>query len=223
MILYRYPTIVAIIVIAALVFAYEQTTGPLFLLHYGTVPQEINQAWDSLSGGTWSLAVVGELLTTVTALFLHGGPEHLIYNMVFLWIFGTLIAQHLGNWVALVLFLVCGVVGNIVQVCLNPNSPIPIVGASGAVYGFEGAYLGLALRWQLPNPDVWPLAHPIPPLQLGALAVVGLVFDGISIIETEQPIAYGAHLGGVAAGFAAALLLTQIFATASDYDRLRRR
>ena len=62
MILYRYPTIVAIIVIAALVFAYEQTTGPLFLLHYGAVPQEINQAWDSLSSGAWSLAVVGKSL-----------------------------------------------------------------------------------------------------------------------------------------------------------------
>ena len=42
-------------------------------------------------------------------------------------------------------------------------------------------------------------------------------------METEQPIAYGAHLGGVVAGFAAALLLTQFFVTAGAYDSLRRR
>ena len=59
MIFFRYPTIVAIMVNAALVFAYEQTTSPLFLLHYGAVPQEINLAWNFLSHGDWNWEVVG--------------------------------------------------------------------------------------------------------------------------------------------------------------------
>ena len=74
-------------------------------------------------------------------------------------------------------------------------------------------YLGLALRWHLPDPHVWPLAHPIPPLQLGAFAVVGFFFDAYSLMNHNQGVAYGAHIGGLLSGLALAAVITTFYPT----------
>ncbi len=97
------------------------------------------------------------------------------------------------------------------QAWLKPQSSRPIIGASGAVCGFEGIYLGLILRWKLPWPDVWPLAHPIPPIRLAAFAILGVVIDAYSLMNFDQRIAYGAHLGGFFSGLFIAALLTQFY------------
>ena len=76
------------------------------------------------------------------------------------------------------------------------------------------------MRWQLPWPDVWPLAHPIPPLQLAAFAAIGVLFDAYSLMNFEQRIAYGAHLGGFLSGVMIAALLTQFYLTASAFKRV---
>ena len=179
----RSPTIVGIIVVATVVFLFEEATGADLARQYGATPAKLQHAWTGLLAGQWGLATVGVLSTLLTALFLHGDIEHLLYNMVFLWAFGSLTSGHLGKWWALGLFFVCGACGNMMQTCMNPNSPIPIIGASGAICGFEGIYLGLAMRWQLPWPDVWPLAHPIPPMQLVAFAVIGVLLDIYSLMN----------------------------------------
>jgi membrane associated rhomboid family serine protease len=108
-----------------------------------------------------------------------------------------------------------------VQAWLNSDSPIPILGASGAVCGFEGVYLGLALRWQLPDPDVWPLAFPVPPLQLGAFAVLGFVGDMYFLANQGQGVAYGAHVGGFLSGLAIAAMITTVYPSLHDYERAR--
>ena len=216
----RCPTIAAIILLATVVFLFEEVTGAVLARQYGTTPEKIQLAWTGLLAGQWGLPTLGTLSTLVTALFLHGDIEHLLYNMVFLWAFGSLTSRHLGKWWALGLFLVCGVCGNLLQTWMNPNSPIPIIGASGAICGFEGIYLGLAMRWKLSWPDVWPLAHPIPPMQLVAFAVLGVLFDVYSLMNFEQRIAYGAHLGGFLSGVAIAALLTQVYPTESAFRRM---
>lgn len=216
----RAPTIVGIIALATVVFLFEEATGTDLARRYGTTPVRLQYAWHALLAGHWDRATTSALATLWTALFLHGGFKHLLYNMVFLWPFGYLTSEHLGKWWALGLFLVCGAGGNILQSYLNPNSPIPIIGASGAICGFEGIYLGLATRWQLPWPDVWPLAHPIPPLQLVAFAVIGVLFDIYALKNFEQHIAYGAHVGGFLSGVAIATLLTQCYPTASTFRRV---
>ena len=213
------PTIAGIIVVATLIFLFKEATGAAWAWRYGTTPVILQHAWASLLAGSWSLAKVGTLSTLGTALFLHGDIEHLLYNMVFLWAFGSLTSEFLGKWWALGLFFVCGACGNIMQTWLNPNSPIPIIGASGAICGFEGIYLGLAMRWRLPWPDVWPLAHPIPPMQLAAFAVLGVLLDAYSLMNFEQRIAYGAHLGGFFSGLLIAAILTQVCSTASAFRR----
>lgn len=206
----EHPTIFGIIAFATVVFVLE---GAGLLGHhaeYGIVPLHVEQAWNSLLHGDFSLPTLGVLLTTVSGLFLHGGPMHLLMNMVFLWMFGSLTSQLLGKWWALAGFFLCGIGGSILHILLNRGSEIPCIGASGAVSGFEGIYLGLALRWQLDWPDVWPLARPIPPGQLALFAVIGIAFDFMGLAQQGQGIAFGAHIGGFGTGLAIACIITQI-------------
>lgn len=194
-----------------------------FAQDYGAVPSLIQQAFVGLANGHFDFQSVRRMSTLLTAIFVHGDVEHILFNMIYLWVFGYLVSQHLGQWWALAAFLVTGVCGNIVQVCLNLDSPNPIIGASGAVCGFGGIYLGLALRWQLPDPDVWPIAYPIPPLQLGAFALLGFGYDMYMLANQGQHIAYGAHVGGFLAGLAIAGAFTTLYPTDTAYNRSRRR
>lgn len=217
---YRHRTIIAIIALAVLVFLAEQAQHTtLFAESWGAVPLAIRQAFDAVRHGELSATAARDLSRLVTALFLHGDFEHILYNMVFLWAFGYLTSEYLGEWWALGVFLSTGICGNVVQVSLNPNSMIPAIGASGAVCGFEGVYLGLALRWQLPWPDVWPLAHPIPPFQLAAFAVIGFVADAYFLMNHAQHIAYGAHVGGFLSGLVIALVVTTVWPTREGFRR----
>lgn len=206
----RSLTIIALMATAAAVFAYQPTDQGRseMAFEYGATPRNISHAWDQWVDGDRGPQIWQSLARLVTALFIHGDFPHLMMNMVFLWAFGSLTARILGPWTALVVFFVTGVCGNLAQIALNTESAAPIVGASGAVCGFEGVYFGLALRWQLPDPDVWPLAHPIPPLQLAAFAVVGIVFDVYSLMNQNVGIAFGAHIGGFLSGMLIAAVIS---------------
>jgi rhomboid family protein len=83
------------------------------------------------------------LLTAFTAMFVHGGLAHLGGNMLFLWIFGDNVEDRLGHGRFIAFYLVCGFAAAIAQTALNPNSLVPMVGASGAIAGVMGAYLVL--------------------------------------------------------------------------------
>jgi membrane associated rhomboid family serine protease len=219
---YRHLTIFSIIAVAALVFVFETAQDSRFAENYGVVPSIIVPAVRAVAGGDLSISTVRPFLRLFSALLLHGDIEHLLLNMVFLWTFGYLTSQLLGQWRALALFVICGVCGNIAQIWLDPESQIPIIGASGAVCGLGGVYFGLALRWQLPWPDVWPLAHPIPPLQLGAFALVGFLADVYFLANQGQQIAYGAHAGGFLSGLAIAAFVTALYPDHADFRRSRK-
>ena len=74
-------------------------------------------------------------------MFLHGGWLHLIGNMWFLWIFGNNVEDSMGRARFLAFYILCGLLAAAAQVIVNPSSPIPMVGASGAISGVMGAYL----------------------------------------------------------------------------------
>ena len=80
------------------------------------------------------------LLTLVSAIFLHIGLWHYIGNMWFLWIFGRKVECVLGHFQFAVLYLLSGVGGQLLHMLLNLHSPIPLVGASGAISGVAGLY-----------------------------------------------------------------------------------
>jgi membrane associated rhomboid family serine protease len=84
--------------------------------------------------------------TVVSSMFMHGGWMHLIGNMLYLWIFGNNVEDSMSRLGYLLFYLLCGVGAAATQVAVNPQSEIPMVGASGAVSGILGAYLILFPR-----------------------------------------------------------------------------
>ena len=83
------------------------------------------------------------LLSAFTAMFVHGGLAHLGGNMLFLWIFGDNVEDRLGHGRFIAFYLMCGFAAAFAQTALNPDSVVPMVGASGAIAGVMGAYLVL--------------------------------------------------------------------------------
>jgi membrane associated rhomboid family serine protease len=92
----------------------------------------------TLDGATWH--------SLFTSMFMHGGWFHLIGNMWFLWIFGNNVEDSMGHVRFAVFYLLCGLAAAILQVAFEPDSTIPMVGASGAIGGVMGAYIVLYPR-----------------------------------------------------------------------------
>src|SRR5271168_2768473 len=77
----------------------------------------------------------------ITALFLHGGWLHIIFNMWFLWLAGTILEDAWGRVVYPIFYLLSGVFSWLVQGVVFPDSFVVGVGASGAIAGLMGAFL----------------------------------------------------------------------------------
>jgi len=77
----------------------------------------------------------------ITSMFLHGGVMHILGNMWFLWIFGDNVEEDLGVFFYLLLYLIGGIVGDLLQLPFMINSSIPSLGASGAISALLGYYL----------------------------------------------------------------------------------
>ncbi|HYV99332.1 MAG TPA: rhomboid family intramembrane serine protease, partial [Gemmatimonadaceae bacterium] len=85
-------------------------------------------------------------LTPITSMFLHGSWGHILSNSLFLWVFGNNVEDVMGRGRFLGFYLLCGVVAAMTQVVVSPSSPVPTVGASGAISAALGAYLLLYPR-----------------------------------------------------------------------------
>jgi membrane associated rhomboid family serine protease len=155
------------------------------------------------------LAVVPPEVTLVTSMFLHGGWMHLIGNMLYLWIFGDNVEDSMGHVRFLVFYVLCGVAAALAQALPDPNSEIPMVGASGAISGVLGAYVLLH-----PHAKVLvaiPLGFILQTMRLPASVVLVLWF-GLQLLSNTMSqggggVAFRAHIGGFIAG----MLLVGIF------------
>lgn len=182
------------------VFIVQCFTGDSLTLRFTAVPHEIVSAWGEIRSGNFSKAAAEEMFTLFSATLLHGDFSHLSGNMIFLWIFAAIASELLGARWLIPIFVFTGICGSICHVALNADSPIPCLGASGAVMGFEGLYLAMVVRWRLPDPHVWPMASPVAPGRLAFLGVLGLILDFNGYIGGEMGVAYSAHLGGFIGG-----------------------
>ena len=140
----------------------------------------------------------------LTYMFLHGSILHLLFNMIFLFVFGDNVEDAMGHFRFILFYLACGVIAAIVYSALTEFTEVPLIGASGAVSGVIGAYLMLH-----PNIRVWVLVPfpklPFIPLRFSAAFVIGvwiLYQFGSAVFFPSQTVAWWAHVGGFFAGAA---------------------
>ena len=143
--------------------------------------------------------------TIFTSMFLHGGLLHLLGNMLYLWIFGDNVEDAMGHVRFIVFYLLCGVAAALAQAVPNPESAIPMIGASGAISGVLGAYLLLYPRAQVLV--LIPLGLFSQIVHLPAVLVLGLWFliqlvSSLLADPSQGGVAFGAHIGGFIAGMA---------------------
>lgn len=141
--------------------------------------------------------------TIVISMFLHGGWLHIAGNMLYLWIFGNNVEDAMGHVRFTLFYLISGVVAALTLAAINPASPVPMVGASGAISGVLAAYVLLYPRARVTV--VVPLGIIFYPFKISAVWVVGLWFamQILSAVLTPagQPgIAWWAHVGGFVVG-----------------------
>jgi membrane associated rhomboid family serine protease len=141
--------------------------------------------------------------TMLTSMFLHGGWMHLIGNMLYLWIFGNNVEDAMGHGRFVVFYLLCGIAAALAQAMPNPQSTIPMIGASGAISGVLGAYLLLYPRARVLV--FVPLGFLSRAIYLPAIFVLGFWFVLQLINSALAPsegggVAWGAHVGGFIAG-----------------------
>ncbi len=138
-----------------------------------------------------------------TSMFLHGGWMHLLGNMLFLWIFGDNVEDAMGHARYLVFYLLCGIAAIFAQALSAPNSPYPIIGASGAISGVLGAYLLLFPRARVLTLVLLPFFFTT--VELPARLLLLLWFAGQLISDLAAPdggasVAFRAHIGGFLTG-----------------------
>ena len=154
-----------------------------------------------------------QYFNVISSMFLHGGWMHLIGNMWFLWLFGNNIEDSMTRPRFVGFYLLCGIGAALAQVMAEPDSPIPMVGASGAISGVMGAYLVLYPRVRVYT--LLPLGFFITTVALPAWAMliywmVLQIFGGLTQVVAEEGggVAFWAHLGGFFAG----VVLIKLFA-----------
>lgn len=169
-------------VVAFFLQIFDALSGnPSFIYKFGLSPALVTQHFY-----LWQL---------VTYIFLHDTHQwfHIIFNMLGLWMFGSELERLWGTRQFTKFFFICGIGAGLLTVMLSPNSPIPTIGASGAIYGILAAY-GLLF----PNRIIIFIIFPIPAkwfvLLLGGMAFVS------SLSASGSGVAYVAHLGGMLCG-----------------------
>jgi len=208
--------VAVVLVLTVAIWGYCQSLGPFEEMmvseRYGAVPARMWDAWHAFREQGLSREVLLAALPLVTANFLHASITHVGMNMLVFWIFGNAVSEATGRVVFLALYLLAGVIAVLVYVRTNPSSEIPMVGASGAIAGLEGAYFVFTFRWELPHPHVWPLEGPIEPWRFGVVAIVNFGLDTQAFFgRVHDTTAYGAHVGGFVGGGLLAMIVASLW------------
>ncbi|HEX4491768.1 MAG TPA: rhomboid family intramembrane serine protease [Acidimicrobiia bacterium] len=140
-------------------------------------------------------------LAVLASMFLHASLLHLGGNMLFLWIFGNNVEDHLGRFKYALFYLIAGVISALGFIVVNPSSVAPLIGASGAIAGVMGAYL----IW-FPRARVLTITFFIP-VYLPAALVLGIWFVTQFFTDPNSGVAWVAHVVGFGFGMLVALAL----------------
>lgn len=148
-------------------------------VNFGLVPV------DFFSGKVWQI---------VTYMFLHGGIGHIFFNMLALWMFGSMLEREWGSKEFLKYYLLTGLGGGLCFALFNMDSAVPTVGASGAVYGLLTAY---AVLFPENIIYIWFVI----PLKAKYFAIIFGIIEFVSSFNLGSGVAHLAHLGGMVIGY----------------------
>jgi len=195
-----YPVVNTLLILSnVIVFLYQLTLPPheyqAFVMANATIPSHIR----GVLAGHGSLEAA--FLPIFTSMFLHSGFMHIAGNMLFLWIFGDNVEDYFGHFPYLLFYLVCGIGSGLTHIIFNFHSPLPALGASGAISGVMGAYILLYPRARVLT-LVFIFFIPIP-----AFIILGYWFllqflAGVSSVGAAATggVAWWAHIGGFLLG-----------------------
>lgn len=145
------------------------------------------------------------LETLFSSLFVHH-PEsyaHIGWNMVLLAVFGAIVEIQIGGTRTLGLYLLAGALGGILHTVVDPTSTVPLIGASGAIYGLMA------------------VAAVLQPRLLWFVVVMGVVNVGHAFFGGEEGVSFATHIGGLATGVAYGALLTVTAGIPAERARAR--
>jgi len=217
----RFPVVTVVLIVLNVLFYFllqpktgidlsGQSLDPREIYDYAAVPCTI-------TGEGACRVPPGDLpaaATLFTAMFSHAGLLHLGGNMLFLWIFGNNVEDSMGRGRFVAFYLICGLAAAAAHVLVEPNSPVPTVGASGAISGVLGGYLLLypKVRVRTFFPPFF-LFH-VPAWVILVFWFVQQVVAGLPQLSRMRPdvsagVAVWAHIGGFVAG----ALLVKLFAS----------
>lgn len=148
--------------------------------------------------------------TPLISMFLHGGWGHLLGNMLFLWVFGNNIEDSMGPGRFLAFYLLCGLIAAGAHILVDPASPVPTVGASGAISGVMGAYLLLYPRVRVNMLFIFIIFFKVIAVPAWLVLIYWFavqVLSGLPQLSSVRPdvsagVAVWAHIGGFVAGLA---------------------
>ena len=185
----------ALIILNVLFFLVEMSGGDAFIMKWAFVPSR------------FLANPVAEFPTLFTSMFMHAGWIHLGGNMLYLWIFGDNVEDRFGHLKYLIFYLLCGLAATFAQMAFNPGSAVPNLGASGAIAGVLGAYILMFPQGTVRVMQGQRVIQ-VPALFMIGLWIVLQLFSGFGSLATADTggVAYMAHIGGFAAGFALAFL-----------------
>ena len=175
------PMVKYLIIGCGLTFLYQWAAGPSLFGIFGLIP---NLVLASLY--IWQLG---------TYLFLHADFWHLFVNMFTLWMFGPELERYWGSRQFLRFFLVTGIGAGLLSVVVDPKGVVPIIGASGSIYGFLMAY-----GMMFPNRRIY-LYFLLPVKVKYFVAVIGVMAFYSAMKSPGSTIAHVAHLGGMIFAF----------------------
>jgi membrane associated rhomboid family serine protease len=212
---------VLLIVVNLIIFLWETTLGPrqLYTVFYemSLVPCKVA-----------SLPLPNTLLASLFSMFLHGGWVHLLGNMAFLIVFGPHVEEYFGHRNYVLVYLVFGFGSALLHTILSWGQCIPVVGASGAIFGVMGAFLLLYPSARVQFLSIMFRIIPMGLVALRAWVAIGLyfainllsgLFDLAGMGNTMDGVAVWGHIGGFLTGLVVVFLFTMFKpAPAVDYE-----
>lgn len=189
-----------LVAINAAIFLFQVALGEAnqaFVIRHGVVPYLLT-SFDTTPS---------TLLSPLTSMFMHGGWMHVIGNMWFLWVFGDNVEDALGKARFVVFYLACGLAAVAAQVVVDPDSTVPMIGASGAISGVLAGYVLLYPRARVLT--LVPIFIFLQFVELPAFLFI-FVWFGLQLLSGLVSlgdlggggVAWFAHIGGFLAGLA---------------------